>query len=59
MRDNWFATLHSSVDYNGKTVAHHPLDDIIENLQGKLKQMLLGRTDAAWMRHSTNVSMAQ
>jgi hypothetical protein len=59
MRDNRFATLHSSVDYNGKTVAHHPLDDIIENLQGKLKQMSLGRTDAAWMRHSTNVSMAQ
>jgi hypothetical protein len=59
MRDNRFATLHSSSDYNGRAVSHHPLDDIIENLQAKLKQMSLGRTDAAWMRHSTNVSLAQ
>jgi hypothetical protein len=59
MRDNRFATLHKAEDYNGRPVAHHPLDDIIENLQGKLKQMLLGRTDFAWMRHSTNVSLAQ
>ena len=50
MRDNRFATLHSADDYNGRPVAHHPLDDIIENLQEKLKQMSLGRTDVAWMR---------
>jgi hypothetical protein len=59
MHDNLFATLHSGGDCYGKTLAHHPLDDIIENLQDKLKQMSLRRTDLAWMRHSINVSMAQ
>jgi hypothetical protein len=32
MRENCFAKIHSSGDCNGKTVAHHPLDDIIENI---------------------------
>jgi hypothetical protein len=39
--------------------AHHALDDIIENLQAKLKQMSLGRTVEAWTLHSANVSLAQ
>jgi hypothetical protein len=59
MRDNRFATLHNATDYNGRPVAHHALDDIIENLQGKLKQISLGRTVEAWTLHSTNVSLAQ
>jgi hypothetical protein len=59
MHDNRLATLHNATDYNGRPVAHHALDNIIDNLQAKLKQISLGRTVEAWTLHSTNVSLAQ